>query len=69
MSDFDLTHLSIHPTRELKRAYQELVLKFHPDKTGGKECEAFINVQVSDLETSMMDEKHCMVTGSHFILC
>ena len=55
MSDFDLTHLSIHPARELKRAYQELVLKFHPDKTGGKECEAFINVQVSDLETSMMD--------------
>ena len=33
-------------TRELKRAYQELVLRFHPDKTGGKECEAFINVQV-----------------------
>ena len=32
--------------RELKRAYQELVLKFHPDKTGGKECEEFISVQV-----------------------
>ena len=32
--------------RELKRAYQELVLRFHPDKTGGKECEEFISVQV-----------------------
>ena len=34
-------------TRELKRAYQELLLKYHPDKTGGKESDTFICVQVS----------------------
>ena len=45
LSDINMTVVT---TRELKRAYQELVLRFHPDKTGGKECEAFINVQVRE---------------------
>ena len=48
---FDDINFTMVTTRELKRAYQELVLRFHPDKTGGKECEAFINVQVCCLET------------------
>ena len=47
---YDINTIEV-TTRELKRAYQELVLRFHPDKTGGKECEAFINVQVCCLET------------------
>merc|ERR1712080_619072 len=40
----------------LKRAYQELLLRFHPDKTGGNECEAFINIQ--EAWQILGDEEH-----------
>ena len=60
-------HVSLqeHMTRELKRAYQELLLKYHPDKTGGKESDTFICVQVSIITNDIFTLKSSVFKINH----
>ena len=60
-------HVSLqeHMTRELKRAYQELLLKYHPDKTGGKESDTFICVQVSIITNDIFTLKSSLFKINH----